>query len=146
MSQSLLKDEVAHLLVQPRKTEASPTLYSPQSHTHTDTQLYHMLEAARHLTLSFSQSFSLFLSCCIPLTLFPNSFCFPLAFALIYVFFFSRLLPLKLFTVSLTLTARCPTCTAPLLLHIGKGCCFVSLTCHLMPCIKCLSSQVPLAS
>lgn len=139
---------MAHLLVQPRKTEASPTLYSPQSHTHrqrhTDTQLYHMLEAARHLTLSFSQSFSLSLSCCIPLTLFPDSFCFPLAFAL--MFFFFCLLPLKLFTVSLMLTARCPTCTAPLLLHIGKGCCFVSLTCHLMPCIKCLSSQVPLAS
>lgn len=128
LSQCLLKDEVAHLLVQPRGHRPHLFFTAPR-HINTH-KLYHMLEADTHLTpLLLTLSVTLHQS---------NPFPVLSTFSWVSVSCVCRLLYLKLFTVSLTLTAQCPTCTAPLLPHTGKVC---LSTFHLMPRSKCLSSS-----
>lgn len=94
-------------------TKSSLTLYSPQTHT--------------PYTSPFN-SLSLSLGIC--LTLFLDFFFSQVSFHVFSVSFIW-----SFFTVSLTLTAPCPTSA-----HVGKVVDWQ--TCHLMPRTKCLSAQV----
>lgn len=124
MTQCLLKDEVAHLLVQPREQSHHLhfTAHQPHTHTHTLTRSHahkqtHSVTTCcklpRTLHLSFSLSLSVTLHLCNPFPILSISLL--LFLSCVFCLFY-----LKLLTVSLTLTARFPTCTAPLLPHIGK--------------------------
>lgn len=117
MSQCLLKDEVAHLLVPAQGTHASPTLYSPQTHTHTHKAL--LLVARWHAPYTsppHSSSVTLHLSN-------PSPVLFSLGFPFMCV---PSALSEAFYCVTYTdSTAQCATCTAPLLLHMGKVAAFV---------------------
>ena len=126
MTQCLLKDEVAHLLVQPGGHR-----HHLHTHRNTHTALLHV--ASWHAPYT-----SLSLSLCICLTIFLL-FLFSLGF--LFMCLPSALSEAFFYCVTHA-DSTVPRSHCAFAAAHRKGCCLCLSACHLMPRTKCLSSQV----